>query len=437
MTDLRRLRSRVPFGLLATFARNLQAGVARLDAVGGDVVAARVPGLPPVYLVRHPDVLRELLIDRDADFTKARGLRLARQILGDGLLTSEPPDHTRRRRLVLPAFHHGRLVGYGEAMVTLADAEASRWTDGAPFDAAAAMSRLALAIAGRTLFGADVLPHADRVATAVHDAMAAFDGAQFPLADKLTWLPLSANRTSRRARAILDDVVYQVIADHRASGDTDDLLGILLDARDEETGEALTDLELRDEAMTLFLAGHETTAAALAWTWLLLAQHPKAEARLHAEVDGLPADLSLASLAALPYSRAVFAESMRLFPPAWAVGREAARDTSLGGHPVPRRSTVLFAPLHLHRDARYWDAPDVFRPERHLVTSNRPKFAYLPFSAGRRGCIGERFAWAEGTLVLAAIARRWRLALDGEPPEPHGSVTLRPAGALWMRPVAR
>ncbi|WP_412063330.1 cytochrome P450 [Rubrivirga sp. IMCC45206] len=437
MADLRRFRSRVPFGLVATFARNLQAGVARLDAIGGDLVEARVPGLPPVVLVRHPDVLRELLIDRDADFTKARGLRLARQILGDGLLTSEPPDHTRRRRLVLPAFHHGRLVGYGETMVALANAEAAGWTDGAPFDAVAAMSRLALAIAGRTLFGADVLSDADRVSAAVHNAMAAFDGAQFPFADKLTWLPLPANRTSRRARAVLDEVVYRVIAEHRSSGPTDDLLGILLEARDEDSGEALTDLELRDEAMTLLLAGHETTATALAWTWLLLAQHPDAEARLHAEVDAVDGDLSLASLADLPYTRAVFAESLRLYPPAWAVGREAARDTSLGGHPVPRRSTVLFAPLHLHRDEQFWDAPDAFLPQRHLRANDRHKFAFVPFSVGRRGCVGERFAWAEGTLVLAAIARRWRLVLDGDPPRPHGSVTLRPAGPLRMRPEVR
>lgn len=437
MADLRRFRSRVPFGLLATFARNLLDGVACLDEVGGDLVMARAAGLPPVFLVRHPDVLRELLIDRDHDFTKARGLRLARQILGDGLLTSEPPDHTRRRRLVLPAFHHGRLVGYGETMVALANAEASGWTDEAPFDVATAMSRLALAIAGRTLFGADVLSDADRVSTAVHDAMGAFDGAQFPFADKLTWLPLPANRRSRRARAVLDEVVYRVVAEHRASGTTDDLLGILLEARDEETGEALTDLELRDEAMTLLLAGHETTATALAWTWLLLAQHPGVEARLHAEVDGVDGDLSLGSLADLPYTRAVFAESMRLYPPAWAVGREAARDTSLGGHPVPRRSTVLFAPIHLHRDARFWDAPDAFRPERHLGASHRHKFAYVPFSVGRRGCIGERFAWAEGVLVLATIARRWRLEQAGSPPRPHGSVTLRPDGPLWMRAVER
>ncbi len=440
MADLRSYTSSGPFDLAATFLRDLRSGIAALDAVGGDLVMATGPMLPPVFLVRHPDLLRELLVDRNADVTKARGLRLARRILGDGLLTSEPPVHTRQRRLVLPAFHHGRLRQYARQMVDLSGAEADRWVEGAPFDGAAAMSRLALAIAGRTLFGADVLSDADRVGRAVHDAMLAFDGAQYPFADKLMWLPTRANRTANRARATLDAVVYGLVADRRAGpADTDDLLGMLLDARDEETGQAMTDLEVRDEAMALLLAGHETTAAALAWTWLLLAQNPDAEAQLWAEVDALDGPPAFDALDRLPVTRAVFAEAMRLYPPAWAVGREAARDTTLGGHAVPRRATVLFAPLHLHRDARFWDEPEAFRPERFApdARSGRHKFAYLPFSAGRRGCIGEQFAWVEGTLVLATIAQRWRLELAGPPPPPHGSVTLRPAGPLRLVPTAR
>ncbi|WP_420457058.1 cytochrome P450 [Rubrivirga sp.] len=440
MIDVRPYVGRSPLALVRAFWRDLRSGIAEMDAVGGDLVIASAPVLPPVVLVRHPDLLRELLVDRNADVTKARGLRLARRILGDGLLTSEPPVHTRQRRLVLPAFHHGRLRQYARQMVELTEAEADRWAEGIPFDGAAAMSRLALAIAGRTLFGADVLSDANRVGRAVHDAMRAFDGAQFPFADKLMWLPTRANRTANRARATLDAVVYGLIADrHAAPADADDLLGMLLDARDEETGDAMTDLEVRDEAMTLLLAGHETTAAALAWTWLLLAQNPHAEARLWAEVDALDGPPSFDVLDRLLVTRATFAEAMRLYPPAWAVGREAARDTSLGGHPIPRRATILFAPLHLHRDARFWDEPLAFRPERFApeARSGRHKFAYLPFSAGRRGCIGEQFAWVEGTLVLATLARRWRLALAGPPPHPHGSVTLRPAGQLRLVPTAR
>ena len=430
------------FELLTAFMRELKGGVDRMDAVGGDLVVAEARPLPPLALVRHPDLLRELLVDRNADVTKARGLRLAQTILGDGLLTSEVPRHTRQRKLVLPAFHHGRLRDYGRTMVDLSRAEAATWTEGEPFDAAEAMNRLALAIAGRTLFGADVLDEADRVSGAVRDAMAAFDGAQYPLSDRLTWLPTRANRTSKRARAVLDDLVYGLIGERRAGGaEHADLLGMLLEARDEDTAEAMTDEEVRDEVMTLLLAGHETTAVALAWTWALLAQNPDAEARLHEEVDRLPrssaavaAPPAFDDLGRLPYARAVFAESMRLFPPAWSVGRQAACDTELGGHPVPRGTTILFAPLHLHRDERFWDEPEAFRPERFLpeARAGRHKFAYLPFSAGRRGCIGEQFAWVEGTLVLATIAQRWRLSLAAAPPAAHGSVTLRPSGPVRM-----
>ncbi len=431
--DLRPYRGAYPGDLLVTLLHDQRAAVARLDAVGGDLVEARVGRLPALYLVRHPDLVRELLVDRNADVTKARGLRLAKQVLGEGLLTSEPPVHTRQRRLVLPAFGHRRLRAYGAVFVEEAEAEAARWAPGAPFDAAAAMNRLALTIAGRTLFGADVLQSADRVARAVRDALRAFDQAQYPFADRLTALPLPANRRSRRARAVLDDVVYGLIGERRAGPrGGDDLLAMLLDAQDEETGVGMTDEEVRDEAMTLLLAGHETTAVALAWTWALLAEHPDVEARLWAEVDALDGPPAFEDLGRLPYTRQVLAESMRLRPPAWVVGREAARDTALGGVPVEQGSTVLFAPYHIHRDGRFWEAPGRFDPDRFEAgrAQERHKFAYVPFSAGRRGCIGEQFAWAEGVLVLSAIARRWRLRPVAPTPAPHGSVTLRLAGPL-------
>ena len=427
-----------PSRLAVAFARDLLGGVGQLDAVGGDLVVAEGRRLPGIVLARHPDLVREVLVERNADLTKARGLRLARRVLGDGLLTSEPPVHTRQRRLMLPGFHHGRLREYAATMVALAEQEASGWREGEAFDGSEAMSRLALAIAGETLFGADVLSDAGRVTAAVHDAMRAFDGAQFPLADRLTWLPTRANRLSDQARATLDGVVYGLIRQRRAApADHADLLAMLLDARDADTGQAMTDAEVRDEAMTLLLAGHETTAVALGWTWALLARNSDAEARLHAELDALDGPPGFDDLAALPYTRAVFAESLRLYPPAWAVGRQAAQDTSLGGHPIRRGTTVLFTPLWIHRDRRFWDQPDAFCPERFLEATDRHKFAYVPFSAGRRGCIGEQFAWVEGTLVLAAIARRWRLGLVGGVPAAHGSVTLRPARPVRLAATDR
>lgn len=441
LPDVRRYRARRPLDLLRTTARDLLAGTRLLDAVGGDFVLAQAPIGPGVALVRHPDLLRALLVENNADVTKARGLRLARQILGDGLLTAEMPTHTRQRRLVLPAFHHRKLVGYAGTMVALTTAEADRWQPGERLDAAASMNRLALAIAGRTLFSADVLEHSGVVGHALAETLAAFDRSQFPFSDKLTRLPLPAVRRTARARATLDGLVYGLIAERRAAGTDahDDLLSMLLDARDADTGEAMTDAEVRDEALTLLLAGHETTAVALAWTFALLAQNPDAEARLFAEVDALGGVPSFESLPRLAYTRQVVSEAMRLRPPAWGVGREAARDLNLGGVPVRRGTTMIFAPLFIHHDPRFWENPRLFDPDRftpHARAARHP-FAYVPFSAGRRGCIGEQFAWTELVLVLATLAQRWRLRLAGPVPEMRGSVTLRPSGPLWMNAEAR
>ncbi len=439
-TDLRAYRPSYPGDLLVALTRSQMSAIRRLEAVGGDLVRAGLGRLPGLYLVRHPDLVRELLIDQNDAVTKARGLRLARQILGRGLLTEEVPRHTRQRRLVLPAFHHGRLRSYARQMAEASGDEAHRWRSSEPFDVSEAMTRLTLTIAGRTLFGADVLASAERVSGAVRESLRAFDDAFFPLAEHLLWLPLPANRRSKRARAVLDEVVYGLIEEGRAAhGESEDLLSMLLDAQDEDTGVGMTDEEVRDEVMTLLLAGHETTAAALTWTWALLAEHSEVEARLHAEVDALDAPPTLDDLARLPYTRQVLAESMRLRPPAWVVGREAARAFPLGDVEIERGATLLFSPFFLHRDARFWPDPLRVDPERFTAEAKaeRHKFAYLPFSAGRRGCIGEQFAWMEGVLVLATLARQWRLRLDAPTPPPHGSITLRPAGPVLMTATPR
>jgi cytochrome P450 len=421
-----------------------------MDAVGGDAVAAG-RGPAGVLWLRHPDLVRALLVENNADVTKARGMRILSLLVGDGLLASEVPKHTRQRRLVLPAFHHRRLRAYGEVMVAQSRRTAGLWREGEAVDVGEAMNRLALAIAGETLFGSGMERDAARIGHALEESMAAFDKAQFPYADKLMALPLPNVLRGRRARALVDDVVYGVIAHRKAvaaqaSGDgaadpPEDLLQMLLDAQDEDTGAGMTDEEVRDEAVTLLMAGHETTANALAWTWALLAEHPEAEAALHDEVDALGRDPHFGDLRdGLPVTRAVLSESMRLRPPAWIFSREASADFALAGEiPVRRGTMILVAPYFLHRDARFWDEPLAFRPERFApeARSDRHKFAYLPFSAGRRGCIGEPFAWAEGILALATIARRWRLEPLGPAPRPHGSVTLRPASPLQMTPIPR
>ena len=438
--DLRAFPQRYPLSLVVDFARGLLPAVVQMDRVGGDLVssASRVPALPGVHLVRHPDLVREVLVDRNADLHKARGLRLARTVLGSGLLTAETPQHTRQRRLVLPAFHHRRLSGYGRTMVRLTLAEADTWADGGVLDATAATHRLTLGIAGETLFGADVGAQTREISAALDAAFAGFDASQFPGAEKLTWLPTTARRRTRRAVAVLDRIVYGLLNARRGAAPGDDLLQMLLDAEDADTGERMSDREVRDEALTLLLAGHETTAVALAWTLGLLAEHPDAQAAVYTEVASLGRAPAFGDLrGGLPLTRAAVSESMRLRPPAWAFAREAWRDTAIGGRPVERGDTLLVAPYCLHRDARYWPDAARFDLGRWTAPASRPKFAYLPFSAGQRGCIGEPFAWAELVLSLATLLRRWRIERVGPLPGLDGTVTLRPSRPVRIRTVRR
>ncbi len=427
--------SRYPGEFVVSLSRSLFGVSQRLDdagrEAGADVVRYGKGGPRSVYWLRHPDLIRALLIDENDGTVKSRGARATSILIGDGMLISRAPEHTRRRRLVLPAFHHARLRGYASVMVEQAREEAERWPQGEAFDLVEAMNRLALRIASRTLFGADV-SH-DRIAGALDDASRAFERMMNPLAPLLLKLPLPTTRRLHAARAAIDGEVYRLIADRRAHPDNqDDLLAMLLEARDADTGEGLTDDEIRDEVVTLLLAGHETTANALSWTWTLLAQNPESEARLHAEVDALQAAPTFDDLPRLPFTRSVFAESLRLRPPAWSFGREAVRDLDLCGVPIAKGTTVALGPLFLHRDPRFWQDAEAFDPDRFSDDrkSNRHKFAYLPFSSGRRGCIGEQFAWTEGVLVLAAIAQTHRLRMTGPIPPPQGSITYRPSGPI-------
>ncbi len=440
MTHLEiRYPPRWPGELLAAFARDLLDATQRLERagqrVGADVVHAGPAGRGIVWL-RHPDLVRAVLIDENSGVTKARGLRLAQAILGLGLLTLEEPHHAPRRRLVLPAFHHQRLRAYADVMVAQTQAEAEAWGTG-PFDLATSMGRLALAIASQTLFGADV--DRQRITDAVAQGQSAFDGAQHPLGELFARLPVPSTIRTRRARAAIDSEVYRVIAERRGAGDDGSLLDLLLAARDDDTGAGLSDGEVRDEAVTLLLAGHETTAVALSWAWPLIADHPEVEARLQAEADALDGLPCFDDVRRLPYTRQVLAEVMRLYPPAWVIGREAARDLDLDGVAIAEGSTLLLPPLTIQRDPRFWRSPSRFDPDRFSPErkAERHKFAYFPFSAGRRGCIGEQFAWTEGVLILATIAQRWRIRSAGPLPPPIGSVTLRPSGPVPVRAERR
>jgi cytochrome P450 len=406
----------------------------------GDVAAFGIAAQPFV-LLSHPDQIRDVLVTHARQFHKGRGLERAKLLLGDGLLTSEDDLHLRQRRLAQPAFHRARITGYGETMAAYARRRADRWIDGAELDVAQEMAGYTLAVVGKTLFDADIEAESQEIGEALATAIATFSVTVVPGGDLLLRLPLPLARRFRRARERLDATIYEMIARRRRSGDDrGDLLSMLLLAHDTEgDGSGMSDVQLRDEAMTLLLAGHETTANALTWAWYLISGAPAVEARLHAEVDALGGRaLGAGDLARLPYARAVLAETMRLYPPAWIVGRRALAAYPVGEYLLPPRSVVLMSQWIVHRDPRWWPDAESFQPERWLpggsaIDPARPKFSYFPFGAGTRVCIGEQFAWMEGVLALATFAQRWRLRLaPRQRVEPQPIVTLRAKHGMRM-----
>ena len=433
-------KGRLLVGVLPEFRKDPAGFLEKVARQYGDVVYIPL-GRQHIYYVGHPDAIRDVLVTHQNKFKKSRMLERARVLLGDGLLTSEGGHHRRQRRLVQPAFHRDRLAGYGAVMVERAAIARDRWQSGQLFDVLQEMMRLTLAIVAKTLFSTDVDSEADDIGTALTQVFDLFEVILMPFSELLEKLPLPAVRRFKRARKRLDETIYRLIAERRASGrDTGDLLSMLLLARndegDEEGSGGMTDVQVRDEALTLFLAGHETTADALTWAWYLLSQNPQAEAAFHAELDRALAGRlpSFDDLPQLRYTESVFAEALRLYPPAWGIGRRALEDYPVGGFVIPARSVVLMSPYAVHRDPRWFADPLVFRPERWLTEdASRPKFAYFPFGGGARVCIGERFAWMEGTLILAAIGQRWRLRLEpGHRVENHARITLRPKYGMRM-----
>jgi cytochrome P450 len=426
-----------------SFRRDPLVFLTRTAREFGDVVYWRGGPVEFVF-VNHPDLIKEVLVTRQQKFIKSRGLQRSKRFLGEGLLTLEGDAHRRQRRLAQPAFHKDRIAAYGTAMVAYAERARGRWRACETLDVSHEMMRLTLAIVGRTLFGAEVEGEADAVSEAFTVIMHQFNRLVMPFSEYLDRLPLPSNKKIARAAARLDETIYRMIAERRATGeDRGDLLSMLLAARDEEgDGTGMSDKQLRDESMTLFLAGHETTANALTWTWYLLSQSPEAEARLHAEIDEVLGGrlATAADLPRLKYTEAVFAEAMRLYPPAWAIGRQALEDFPLGEFVVPSGAMILMSQWVMHRDARFWPDPERFDPDRWTPEARaaRPKFAYFPFGGGARVCIGEQFAWMEGVLVLATIAQRWRFRLaPSARVAPQALITLRPRYGMRMTVEAR
>lgn len=406
----------------------------------GDALRFRL-GRRTLYVFSHPDLAEEVLVKQSDRFVKVydplrpTGLAL---VLGNGLVTSSGEVWKRHRRIIQPIFHRSRIAEMADRMAQVGEQRIATWTNrvGGTIDIAAEMMQLALEVISQTMFSASMAQHIDRISHALQVSIKhAFDSFSNPLFLPL-WVPTARNREFHAVMQFLDGLMYGLLAERRQSGaHHDDLLDLLLQARDEETGKGLTDQELRDEALTIFAAGHETTANALAWTWYLLATHPTARARFHEEVDRVLQGRTpnAEDLQHLPYTRALFEESLRLYPPAPAVQRKAATPTTVGGVSLPEGAFVLVGTYNLHRHPDFWSNPEEFRPERWL-DAERPsnRYAYMPFGAGPRTCVGLHFASVEGPLLLALIGRRYDLQLAQEIVEPHLMVTLRPKGGIRM-----
>ncbi len=406
----------------------------------GDIVYFKM-GPQDVYFLNHPDLIKDVLVTNNQNFIKGRALQRSKRLLGEGLLTSEHEFHRRQRRLAQPAFHRQRVAAYGRIMTDYAEEASARWHDGETLDMSHEMMRLTLSIVGKTLFDADVESEAEEIGDALTQVMELFNAMLLPFAELLEKLPLPQKRRFQQAKDRLDATIYRMINQRRASGkDHGDLLSMLMLAQDEEgDGGKMTDEQVRDEALTIFLAGHETTANALTWTWYLLSQHPAVEAKLHEELDAVLEQGRLPTFDDVPklrYTEMIFAEAMRLYPPAWAIGRLALKDYAVRDYVVPARSLVLLSQYVTHHDARYFAEPTRFDPERWTQESrdSRPAFSYFPFGGGPRRCIGEGFAWMEGILLVAALARKWRMELvPDHPVKLYPVITLRPKHGMRMR----
>jgi cytochrome P450 len=418
-----------------------------LHKVFGRIAHYRFLGTTIVF-VNDPDFINEILINQAPAFVRERTIVRLKILLGEGLITSDDPIHMRQRRIAAPAFHRQRIAGYATEIVSSAAAAAASWHPGQELDIADEMMQLSLHIVARTIFDSEVTPEVLSVRDEVNIVMDLYNFLiAFPMLEKFLHWPIPGVVKFRKSRARLDKVVATMIASRRSLSLADlesrgDLLSMLMAAHDEEGAapgeQAMNDTQVRDEILTIFLAGYETVANALTWTWYLLTQNPEAADKMYAEVAEVLQcrTATLADYPNLKYTEQVFAESMRLYPPAWAMGRRSTKPVELGPYKLPAGAHFFFSQYVMHRSSEYWDDPLTFRPERHTpeAKATRPRFVYFPFGGGRRQCIGEGFAWMEGVLSLATIAQRWRLTfVPAYPVIPQAKITLRPKHPMIMR----
>lgn len=394
------------------------------------------------HQLAHPDHVKHVLQDHSKNYPRSKYYDLMKLAVGNGLVTSDGPYWLRNRRLAQGAFHRQRVAALATPMIDLTRSMLERWQSHAktsqPIDVATEMMRLTLSIASKTLFNCDIGGEADAMGTAVTRV---FEYLNYRINHLIAFplvVPTPRNLRFRTALRTLDRVVYSIIETHRRNGvDTGDLLSVLMSARDEETGEGLSDQQLRDEVITFIGAGHETTAQALAWTFYLLSKHPEVDRRMRSEIANALAGRipTINDLPHLPYTRMVIEESMRLYPPVWGVTRQVAEEDEVGGYLLPRNSIVILCQFITHRHPAFWENPEGFDPERFTPerVALRPRYAYFPFLGGPHQCIGNDFAMMEAVLVVATIAQSFRLELiPGHVAGLDTIFTLRPKGGVWM-----
>ena len=438
----------LPYRLVRKFLHDPLKLLIDISHTYGDIAHFKF-GSQNVYLLNNPDYIEDVLVTNYKKFIKSRGLQVSKRLLGNGLVTSEGEYHDLQRHLIQPTFYPKRIKSYSDMMIKQANDMCNSWHDGAILDIHKEMTKLTLAIICKTVLGYDIDPEHDEVGDALLTCMKYFNRLLMPFGELIEKIPLlPINKGFQKAKKDLDSIVYSIIKEHRKKLDKgddkeshDDLLLTLLQAQDEEAGIGrMTDEQLRDEVMTIFLAGHETTANALTWTYYLLSENPLIETRLQEELYSIFGNsrtpITVDDVPKLQYTEKVLTESMRLFPPAWALGRQAIDDYKVGGYSVPKGSIILMSQYVMHRDPRYFPEPDRFYPDRWTEEFRKqlPRFSYFPFGGGIRGCIGEPFAWLEGILLIATICRQWRLKhVPSHKVELKPLITLRPKYGMQMK----
>ncbi len=425
------------FGHMRIFTRDT-LGIAGESAQYGDIVEYQF-GPFPFYVINHPDLVAEVMV-RDANsYYKTSMIKLTmKRLVGEGLFTNDGESWKRQRKLTQPAFHTRRIANYADVMVDFAQRAMTDWRDGETLDIEHEMASLTMRIIAKTMFDSDLTGDDAEIEHAVKVALHTVDQRLNRLLPFPEWLPTPGNRRYKDAVNTLDVIIQRFIDQRRQSGeDRGDLLSMLMAAQDEESGTGMSDRQLRDEAMTVFGAGHETTSVALTWTWYLLSQYPEVKEKLHDELETVLGGRAptFADLPNLPYTEMVVKESMRLYPPAWATTREVIQDTTISGYPIAKGRIVMINIIGIHHDARFFEDPHTFRPERFSVENEKalPRYAYFPFGAGPRICIGNSFAMMEARLILATMAQRFEFDLiPSQQVEPMRNFTLHPKYGMRM-----